>query len=125
MRLRWPLIALLTIVIACSQSPTEQQQDDLAVAQTRWRAAGLADYSFDVQHSCFCAPIATRPVTITVHGGSWASIRYADDGTAADTSLSRDYPTIERLFTFPPQTTPQRPPTFSAPYDSRFGSPAE
>jgi Family of unknown function (DUF6174) len=125
MRLRWQLIGLLMIVVACSDSPTEQQQDDLAAAQARWRAGGLTDYAFDLQHLCFCAPGATRTVTITVQQGVWSSIRYADDGTAADTALFRDYLTIDRLFSFLERAIAQQPDSFTASYDGRFGYPLE
>jgi autotransporter translocation and assembly factor TamB len=118
-------VLLGLLCAACSTSPFEQQQDSLAAAQRRWRAAAIPDYSFTFQRGCFCAPIATRAVTVTVQQGAWASLRYVDDGTVADTSLFRDYLTMERVFAFLHRALDEHPARFDASYAVQLGFPAE
>ena len=118
-------VFLALLCAACSTSPFEQQQDSLGGAQRRWRAAAIPDYSFTFQRGCFCIPTATRAVTITVLQGAWASLRYVDDGTVADTSLFRDFLTMERAFAFLRRALDEQPATFDASYAAQLGFPAE
>ena len=118
-------LVLGLLCVACSTSPIEQQEDNLAAAQRRWRAAAIPDYSFTFQRACFCAPIATRAVTVTVQQGAWASLRYVDDGTVADTSLFRDYLTVERVFAFLRRVLEEQPARFDASYAAQLGFPAD
>jgi uncharacterized protein DUF6174 len=118
-------VTLGIVCAACSLSPFGQQEEDLTVAQARWRAAALLDYSFDIQRVCFCAPSATRPVTITVHQGAWATLTYADDGTTADTSLFRDFLTMDRVFSFLRRALEGHPAAFVGTYHAQLGYPSE
>jgi len=120
---RYVPITLGLLGAACS-TPLEPQ-DDLAIAQRRWQAAAIADYSFTFQRSCFCLHTATRAVTVTVHQRAWATLMYEDDGTAADTSLFRDFLTMERVFSFLRGSLEEDPATFEARYDAQLGYPAE
>jgi hypothetical protein len=119
------MLGMLAILGGCSQSPTEQQQDALAAAQARWRAAGVSAYSFQLQHTCFCAPVATNPVIISVQQNNVTSIAYVNDGTSADTALFRDYMTVDRLFAFLHRALSQQPDTFRATYDLQLGYPTD
>jgi len=118
-------VTLGIVCAACSLSPFEQQQDDLAVAQARWRTAALLDYSFGFQRVCFCGSSATRPVTITVQQGAWATLTYVDDGASADTSLFRDFLTMDRVFSFLRRALEGHPAAFVGRYDAQLGYPSE
>jgi len=117
--------AIVPVVwVACSESPTEQRDEALAAAQARWQAAGIADYEFDLQRLCYCLDDLVRPVTVSVSGGAFATLRYTDDATAADTVLFRDFLTMERVFDYLERAVSERPAVFTASYDARLGYPA-
>ena len=118
-------VTLAMLCAACSRSPLEQQQDDLAVAQARWRAAAIPNYSFNFQRVCFCAPVVTRAVTVTVRQGAWAALTYVDDGSVADTSLFRDFLTMDRVFAFLQDALERHAAGFVARYDTPLGYPTE
>lgn len=112
------------LIAACSSSLLDETRDELDQARARWSAAALADYDFDLQHNCFCADLATRPVTISVRGGAFASMIYSDSGTVADTALFRDYLTVDRLFALLQRTLDAKPASFTAAYHEQLGYPA-
>ena len=118
-------VTLGLLCVACSVTPLEQQQDTLAGAQARWRAAAIPNYSFELQHACFCAPIVTRPVTVTVRQSAWTMLTYVDDGTVADTALFRDFLTMDRVVAFLRGTLERHPASLTASYDAQFGYPTE
>jgi hypothetical protein len=113
----------LVFMMACSSSPLDESRSEFDQAQARWRAAAATDYDFDLQHLCYCADPATRPVTISVRGGVFHSIAYADSGTAADTTWFRDYLTIDRLFALLQRTLDGKPARFTASYHAELGYP--
>jgi len=117
-----PVVVALFCAVACS-SPLAEQEDDLSRAQSRWHAAAIQDYSFEFQRGCFCIPTATRAVIVTVRQATVANLTYVDDGTPADTSLFRDFLTVDRYFAFIRQTVDQQPASLAATYDGAIGYP--
>ncbi len=118
-------IAAAGVSMAACTSPFQKQEDTLAIAEARWRAAGLADYKFSFSRSCECLPASTRSVTITVSGGGFISATYLDDGTAADTVLFRDTLTLDRLFASLHEALARHPATFTAQYEPTLGYPMQ
>ncbi|MGH9258368.1 MAG: DUF6174 domain-containing protein [Acidimicrobiales bacterium] len=117
--------ALLPVMWVACESPTEQREEALAPARARWQAAGLTDYDFDLRRLCYCLDEAVRPVTVSVRAGAFASIVYADDGTAADTALFHDFLTMDGVFHYVERAVSRRPAVFTATYDSRLGYPEQ
>jgi uncharacterized protein DUF6174 len=118
-------IALAGVSMAACTSPLQGREDTLAIAEARWRAAGLVDYRFGFTRSCECLPAATRSVTIAVSGGAFVSATYLDDGTPADTALFRDELTLDRLFASLHQALARQPATFAAQYEPTLGYPMQ
>ncbi|MEP6472876.1 MAG: DUF6174 domain-containing protein [Gemmatimonadota bacterium] len=111
-------------VFGCSTSVFEGSQNSLAEANTRWHAAGVANYDFDFQRTCFCVTALTRPVTISVRSDTVVSVIYSDSGTVADSAEFRDFLTIDRVFAFLHRTLNQGPAGFTTAYHERYGFPA-
>lgn len=88
---RWRVGAALVLVSwsgSCGD-PLGPDRDQLASAQARWAAAGLASYDFDVRVSCFCVAASFGPVTISVRNHQVVSVVRSDSGTAVDSLYSR------------------------------------
>lgn len=116
-------VAALLLTGGCTD-PTSPEEA-LTAAQARWNGAAVSDYAFDLQRSCFCAPVVTRPVTITVAGGQFVSAVYADSGTLADTALFRDYLTVPRLFDLVQRSLDAKPDSAAISYDPAIGYPVQ
>ena len=108
---------------ACADLNAPAGSDGLDDAHARWQATHLTDYQYDFQRICFCAPIVTRPVTITVLGGAFVSVVYQDSGTAADTTYFRQYLTMERVFVSLRHELDAHPASFAPVYDTSAGYP--
>jgi len=70
----------------------------LAENRTKWETAGAQRYRFRFQRSCFCLPDFTRPVYLTVGGGSVEAAEFADTGEAVEPANLGRYETVEALF---------------------------
>jgi len=118
--------AVLAAAGACGRDPNSPAawSSDLAAAQVRWRVAGATDYTFRLTRSCFCGNEATRPVTITVRDGLPAGIVYADfPGGSPDTTLFRQFLTMERYFSYLADVVANEPASFAARFDASLGYP--
>jgi len=99
-----PLAAILPalivgLVTGCAKSATSPAQwaSDLAAARARWQAAGYQNYTYSLLRTCNCVTDQTRPVRITVVHGALNRIVYTDSvGGYADTTLFREYLTMDR-----------------------------
>jgi hypothetical protein len=119
-----PLLILTTLVWGCDGGPLGPA-DDLAAAQTRWRAANLASYDYDFAITCFCLYPGSGRVTISVRNGRFASAVTTDSGVAVDSSSFRGYLTIEEVFESVRRMIEGQPPQFAASYDPTLGYPIE
>jgi hypothetical protein len=118
-------VAAAALAAACATAPGATDWDlELSGAEARWHAAAASNYTFRLLRTCACVANQTRPVTVTVRGGAFASLAFADSlGGTADTTLFRQYLTIERYFTLLHQVIASGPYTFSATYNQSLGFP--
>jgi hypothetical protein len=84
------------------RSPTITESE-IAAALAKWRAAGLTDYSYKLEESCFCGFPHGMPITMTVVNGESESMTWADGTTltAADRGyfdLFNPLASIDRFF---------------------------
>jgi len=100
-------------------------QLELAAAQSRWQAAGITNYDFDLQVTCFCGATALGPVTISVRNGQPTGIVSTDSGTVVDTLYFQGYLTVDRLFASLDQILSAKPAAFTAAYDPGLGFPTD
>lgn len=98
---------------------------ELAAAQSRWQAAGITNYDFDLQVACFCGATALGPVTISVRNGQPTGIVSTDSGTVVDTLYFQGYLTVDRLFASLDQILSAKPAAFTAAYDPGLGFPTD
>lgn len=89
------LVAALGALSACDA--TSPQESELALARQRWALSNIRSYDYTAGRSCFCAPQALRPVTVTVTNGVVTQRVYADTGEPVPSTES-EFTTVEALF---------------------------
>lgn len=94
----WGWIGAALGIIGCSSPLDSNEQLAWAQARDRWTARGLADYTFETRHDCFCPPEITGPVRITVHQGTISSVTILESGLLLASSDLVHWYTIEQLF---------------------------
>lgn len=93
--IRVGLMATLGALSACDS--TSPQASDLAQSRQRWALSNIRSYDYTAARSCFCAPAALRPVTVTVTNGAVTQRAYADTGDPVP-STATEFTTVEGLF---------------------------
>jgi hypothetical protein len=113
--------------MGCTTAPgTASWSADLADAQSRWQVAALHNYTMSLIRSCHCVTGQTRPVTVVVRNGAFASLAYADSlGGVADTTLFQQYLTVDRYFALLQQVISSNPYAFTATYNQSLGFPIQ
>ena len=106
------LAAALVLAAGCTDPLSQQWSHSLAGAQNRWNSSGIKSYQFTFQVNCFCA--ITQPVTVTVLDTVPVMAVFAAGGAAVDTSLFRDYLTVDRMFATLRRAVDHGPATFDA-----------
>jgi Family of unknown function (DUF6174) len=99
-----------------------EERARLAQARSRWRGAGISDYSYEVRKLCFCPPEVVGPFAITVRGGVVTSVVYRPTGAAVDPVPER-HPTVEGLFGVVEATLERNPDRLAIDYDPELGYP--
>lgn len=116
---------MLVCLTSCSiTSPSGRTVDELELARNRqrWASAGLHDYEFDFQRTCFCAPDATEQVHIVVRQDAIVSVVRTSDGRAAVSSYTA-WPRVDELFLDIQQRLEQHIERLDVSYDPTFGYP--
>ena len=119
------LALTLTAVTSCSISgPSSRSGDEIELARNRqrWVSAGIHDYEFDFQRSCFCVPETTQRVHIVVRQDAIVSVVRVSDGQPASTSVTA-WPRVEELFRDVEQRLAQHIDRLDVTYDPTFGYP--
>jgi hypothetical protein len=85
-------------VFACSQPTAVGVGAKLQAARSRWTTSEPNAYQFTLQRECFCAPLVTRAVIISVRNHAVENRRYEDDGSAVGAALADEFPNIDGVF---------------------------
>ncbi len=97
----------------------------LSNARSRWRAANISYYRYNLRVACFCAFTSKMPMTIEVQNGNVVSIRY-NDGTPVsgeDRKMFERYITIDKLFDFTSESQKDAD-QIQVVYDAAYGFPS-
>ena len=116
------LVVSLTSCSITGTSARTEAELELARNRQRWASAGLHDYEFDFQRSCFCAPQATQQVHIVVRRDAIVSVVRTSDGQSASTSFTA-WPRVDELFLDVQQRLEQHIERLDVSYDPTFGYP--
>jgi hypothetical protein len=92
-------------------------------AMAKWRSAGLHDYSYQYQRSCFCPEEYRRAVVITVRRDSIAGVLFADTRAAVPRENWSRYQTIDGLFAMLQEAADRKAHRIDVTYDGEFGYP--
>jgi len=112
-------------LLSCSDLNGSKQVDNIDAAQARWQSAHMTRYVFQFSRSCFCAEEITRTISITVVGGAPVGAVYVDSGTTVDTTLFRNYLTVDRIFAYLHSTLNAHPALLTASYEATLGYPLQ
>ena len=96
---------------------------ELRQARRRWAVAEPAAYRFTLEQHCFCLFEITRPVVVTVRGGTVESRRYEDTGAPVDARWAGRFPAIEGLFAVIDTARARRAHRLVVTYDGARGHP--
>ena len=118
------LAAALAALSGCNLMGNEDAEERarLAQARSRWRGAGISDYSYEMRKVCFCPSDVIGPFAITVRGGAVASVVYVPTG-AAVAPVAERHPTVEGLFGVVEATLERNPDRLAIDYDAALGYP--
>lgn len=118
-------VMLLAILSGCSITGTSArttEERELTRNRQRWASAGVHDYEFDFQRTCFCLPESTNQVRITVRQDAIASVVRVSDGQPAGTS-NIVWPRVDELFAEVQKTLEQGAERLEVTYDPTYGYP--
>jgi Family of unknown function (DUF6174) len=107
------------IVAGCSGGITEPELTYQA-ALSRWRDAGLKNYSFRSTVHCFCLLVYSNPMTVTVRNGQVVSVVDRVSGAVRPTSYRQP---IDSLFAMAAEEIRLRPERLQVTYDPALGFP--
>lgn len=120
--------ALVSVALAafpaCNLMGNEDAEERarLAGARSRWRGAGISDYSYELRKACFCPVEVVGPFAITVRGGAVASVVYLPTG-APVAPVPERHPTVDGLFAVVDATLDRNPDRLAIDYDPALGYP--
>lgn len=123
-RARLAAVGLVALLASCSITEPGRGGDagELARNRQKWASAGLHDYEFDYQLSCFCAPETTEPVHVMVRGDQLASVSRNRDGLPALRQYGM-WPTVPALFDDVQRLIDQKSDRLEVTYDPTYGYP--
>jgi hypothetical protein len=119
--------ALVATVAGCGTNAVGPAQwgADLDAAEAKWHAGALQNYTYELQRNCNCIVNQIRPVRITVRSGVLNRIAYSDSaGGYADTTLFRQFLTMDRYFAMLHDMVASAPAHFTAQYTPSLGFPS-
>lgn len=90
-----------TILVACWPFDTDGDSRaliELERARRAWRVAGIADYDFVLERTCFCGEEARGPVAMEVRDGVVVSRTYVGSGEPVPADFHPWFPPVEGLF---------------------------
>ncbi len=117
-------LSCLLLVAGCESltGSNGAERARLAQARSRWRAAAISDYRYELRRVCFCPPDLVGPFALTVRGGALSSV--VDLGTGMAVSPTpRRHPTIEELFDEIDAALDRDPDRIEIDYDPALGYP--
>jgi hypothetical protein len=118
------LVASASLLGCTTATGPDSWERDLSSAESRWQVAALHNYTLSMIRSCHCVTAQTRPVTVVVRNGAFASLVFADSlGGVADTTLFQQYLTVDRYFSLLHLVVASGPYAFGATYNQSLGFP--
>jgi Family of unknown function (DUF6174) len=124
-RARFAAAGLLALLLSsCSITEPGRGGDVIELARNRqkWASAGLHDYEFDYQLSCFCAPDVTEQVHVVVRSDQLSSVSRNRDGLPALRQYG-GWPTVPALFDDVQRLIDQKSDRLEVTYDPTYGYP--
>ena len=89
------LFIVLTLVVACSPSPTES---NLVENRAIWQSQALENYQYKLSVFCNCPSVFDEPLIVEVQGGVATSISNANSGEEVERKYLANYDTLGKLF---------------------------
>lgn len=86
------ILSFALLISACSQDNNDKSPEE------KWAAAGLTNYTYEVQVGCFCGISAWTPSLVTVTDGSVSSAVRIGDSEDVPANLLSQLPTVDDLF---------------------------
>jgi hypothetical protein len=118
------LVSLAVLGPACTSAGTDNRQtEDLDAARMRFTRPARPSYSFTWQQSCFCGPDQSRPIRISVVGGTLSTAAYVDDHQPVSAGVKSNLRTIQGVFDLIEQSIANHIDEVNATFDPAIGYP--
>jgi pimeloyl-ACP methyl ester carboxylesterase len=98
-------------------------QAKLTSNRQKWESMSIEDYRFKYRNICFCPPMITNPVTLTVRKGAIESAILVDTGKTIEEAEFRRYMTIDALFDLIQDAIDRKARQIQVSYDPVLGYP--
>lgn len=120
-------LLIASVVSGCICPPIRSWDKSELTAQleenrTKWRAAGLRDYQFELDVVCFCSAL---PAVVSVAAGEVQAAHYVHDGSPVQPADLGQYHTIDGLFDLAEAAMEEDPDFMSVKFDPDLGFPTE
>jgi hypothetical protein len=129
MRRRAPLLRLLLLVAPLTlgaqcdvtEPAAELTAEDLESARGRWEAAGIDDYTIELEQICFCAFVGRA--RLTVRNDVVVRTESVQTGESLDPQVAEWLPTVDELFALVDEAIARGAARVDAVYSPSFGYP--
>ncbi len=101
----------------------QHERDAFRRALETWEAASLRDYSFVLEHSCFCGPETTQPRRVVVRDGRVSFVEYVELEGWEPPNRPSEGMTVDEAFDLVRTTQHRGVYRLSATFDARLGYP--
>ena len=94
-----------------------------ASSLAKWQNAGIADYDYTFQKTCFCLAGATESVRISVRESEIRSVATVSEGSELEADVFSSFYTVEELFELIRQAIDSQAVRLEVSYDEVLGYP--
>lgn len=110
------LISIPGLLVSCSTSGVTEE---IEIAQKRWEAAHIENYSADIERICFCPP----PSRYTIIVGSDSLTKVINSETGEEIAQNKGYSTIDELYQWLLEVASRNPEKLELEFDPNLGYP--
>ena len=123
-RRRQMLLSVAALACALSVGCSDKDEEsDVLRQRAVWASHGITNYRFQFQQGCFCDPITSSRVSITVADGAISSVRDVHADTLVSASFWTRFKTIDQLFDIVLRAENEAD-RLDVEYDSQYGYPS-
>ncbi|BAY65230.1 hypothetical protein NIES22_53330 [Calothrix brevissima NIES-22] len=119
-----PVLSLPASPAPQSATIANSQLKQLTANRQLWKKQNIRNYRYTFSRSCFCAPKASGPISVTVRKGRSISLTDAT-GKPVERELFQQYDTVPKLFNIIEDAIAKKASNLTVQYDPKLGYPTQ